>query len=200
MQAICCYETLVYLGTVRRGNPRQDHNVRWIYVVFACTPYFGRLESTPTSAPTSPKWSFSCKCSDWNLACMSHLPHTCCIFCFSHSPYLNRPNNRWLKIQVRSSTLHNLLVHVFPSFMSISCPQHPVLRSHKPIFFPYVKRPSITPVQNNVWNCCSLYCNLNVATGKGKQNILIHLLLVTDKCTKITYYSTTVLIIHIKTG
>jgi hypothetical protein len=28
----------------------------------------------------------------------------------------------------------------------------------------------------------------------------IHLLLVTNKCTKITYYSNTVLIIHIKTG
>ena len=77
MEAICCHETSVYLGTVMRGNPRQAHNVRWIYVVFASTPYFGRLESTLTSTPRSSKWSLSCKCSDSNLTHMSQILHTC---------------------------------------------------------------------------------------------------------------------------
>ena len=77
--------------------------------------------------PRSSKWSLSSRFCHKIPACISLLPYMCYLFCSSHSPWFDHPNNIWWSVLImnlliiQSSAVSCCFLHLKSKYV----PQHP---------------------------------------------------------------------------
>jgi len=100
------------------------------------------------SMPVSSKLYLYFRFSKWNLACISHISHSCYVPHPSHPPSFNHPYSILWRIQIMKLLIQFFLPSV-SSHRSRDSLQHPVFRHPQSVFFCLVQGPSFTCIHHN---------------------------------------------------